>query len=100
MERTDIEKTVALLEATVESTRDAILVVDLNRRIVRYNQRYLTMFGLTRDHVDAGGMAAVDAALRDQLADFDDVMIRSREIWRDPSREMLDKLTFKVGRVF
>jgi len=99
MERPAIEETVALLEATIESTRDAILVIDLNRRIVRCNQRYLTMFGLTRDKVDAGGVEAVDAARRDQLADFDDGMIRSRESGADPSRERLDKLTFKDGRV-
>ncbi|HEY2906990.1 MAG TPA: PAS domain S-box protein [Vicinamibacterales bacterium] len=95
MERSAIEETVAILE----STRDAILVVDLNRRIVRYNQRYLTVFGLTREQLDSGGVDAIVAALRDQMEDFDDLMTRSREIWRDPSREMLDKLTFKDGRV-
>ena len=58
------------------------------------------MFGLTRELVESGGVDAIIAALRDQLEDFDDVMIRSREIWRDPSREMLDKLKFKDGRVF
>ncbi len=100
MERSAIEETVAMLEATLESTRDAILVVDLNRRIIRYNRRYLTIFGLTRDLVESGGVDAIVAALRDQLEDFDDVMTRSREIWRDPSREMLDKLKFKDGRVF
>jgi two-component system cell cycle sensor histidine kinase/response regulator CckA len=100
MERSATEETIAMLEASLESTRDAVLVVDLNRQIVRYNNRYLTIFGLTRELVDSGGVDAIIAALGNQLDDLDDVMARSREIWRDPSREMLDKLKFKDGRVF
>ncbi len=100
MERSATEETVALLEATLESTHDAILVVDLNRRIVRYNRRYLSTFGLTRERLDAGGVDAIFDALGGQLEDVEDVMKRSREIWRDPAREVFDTLKFKDGRVF
>jgi two-component system, cell cycle sensor histidine kinase and response regulator CckA len=99
-ERTAIEETVALLEATLESTRDAILVVDLNGRIIRYNRRYLTIFGLTADLLESGGVDAVRAALADEIEDFDGVMGASRRIWSDPAREVSDTVRFKDGRVF
>jgi two-component system, cell cycle sensor histidine kinase and response regulator CckA len=95
-----IDATVALLEAALESTHDAILIVDLNRRIIRYNLRYLNVFGFTAEQLETGGVDAIIAGLADQLEDFDRVMAVSRAIWSDPSREVFDTLRFKDGRVF
>ena len=41
MRHSTLQETVALLEATLESTHDGIIVLDLSRRIVRHNQHYL-----------------------------------------------------------
>ena len=43
---------IALLEATLEASHDGILVLDLNRRIIHYNRRFLKMFGLTAEELD------------------------------------------------
>src|ERR1700712_3456068 len=40
------EETIALLEATLEASLDGILVLDMSDRVVRFNQRFLHMFGL------------------------------------------------------
>jgi two-component system, cell cycle sensor histidine kinase and response regulator CckA len=97
-DRSPLQATIALLEATLESTHDAILVVDLHRRIVRYNRRYLTLFGITPDELSGGD--AVIAGPGDQLEDADRAMEASRAIWSDPSREVFDTLRLKDGRVF
>jgi PAS domain S-box-containing protein len=60
------EHAVALLEAALEATRDAILVIDADRRVVRCNRRYLAMFGLTAAQIEQG-FDAIAAALHDQL---------------------------------
>ena len=65
------EETIALLKATLESTHDAILVIDLSRRILFYNRRYLQMFGFTADELESGGLNLVLARLSDQLEDED-----------------------------
>ena len=40
--------TLSLLEATIESTADGILVVDRQGRIVRYNQKFAEMWNIPR----------------------------------------------------
>ena len=48
-DRAPLQETIALLKATLDSTHDAILVVDLEQRIIFYNRRYLEMFGFTAE---------------------------------------------------
>src|SRR5437660_668620 len=99
-DRPTVEETIALLEATLDATHDAILVVDLNRCIIRFNRQYLTMFGFTAEELERGGMDLVVARLLDQLEDAGDVRARTRELWDDSSIERLDVLRFKDGRIF
>jgi PAS domain S-box-containing protein len=99
-DRPTLEETVALLEGALESTRDAILIVDLNRRIIRYNTRYLHTFGFTGEELAGGGVTLIDQKLASQLEDPDAVLERSRQLWADPSVEGVDTIRFKDGRVF
>jgi PAS domain S-box-containing protein len=98
--RTALEETIALLEAILEATHDGMLVLDLDRRIVRYNRRYLEMFGLTADALDQGGVAAIVAALEDQLEDPGVLLANSPQLWADLSTAVADFLRFKDGRVY
>jgi two-component system cell cycle sensor histidine kinase/response regulator CckA len=95
-----LQETVALLEATLESTHDGIIVLDLSRRIVRSNQHYLDMFGFTRDELLRGGVDRVLDTLLPQLEDADALAEKSQAIWQHPEREVFDVLRFKDGRVF
>ena len=54
-----------MLEATLEATRDAILVVDLDQRILCFNRRYLDMFGFTAGELERGG---IDSQTREVVA--------------------------------
>jgi PAS domain S-box-containing protein len=98
-DRPTLEETIALLEATLDAAHDAILVVDLNRRVIHFNRRYLTMFGFTAEDLGRGGMDLVMERLLDQLEDPDELRARSHELWADPSTERLDVLRFKDGRI-
>jgi PAS domain S-box-containing protein len=93
-------ETIALLEETLEATHDGLLVLDLDRRIVRYNRPFIRMFGLTAEQVDRDGMDAVAAALSTQVEDAGRLLVNFTESWLDPSIEQLDTLRFKDGRVF
>ena len=99
-DRPTLEETVALLEGALESARDAILVVDLNRRIIRCNTRYVNTFGVTADELERGGVNFISDRLASQLEDPDAVLERSRQLWADPSVEGADTIRFKDGRVF
>jgi two-component system, cell cycle sensor histidine kinase and response regulator CckA len=99
-DRPTLEETIALLEATLEATHDGIVVVDLNRRVILHNKQYLKMFGITADDVERGGVDGLIETLSPQLEDLEAVLLRSREIWSDPSTEVVDVLRFKDGRIY
>jgi PAS domain S-box-containing protein len=91
--------TIALLEATLEASKDGILVVDLHRHVVHCNMQYLRMFGLTREFVERG-VDAIVAAMLPELENADYVSDHSHAIWSEPELEVMDVLRFKDGRVF
>jgi len=98
--RPTLEETIALLEATLEATHDGIVVVDLDRRVIRHNRQYLKMFDLTADDLERGGVDGLIETLSPQLEDLEDVLLRSHAIWSDPSSEAMDTLRFKDGRIY
>ena len=99
MDRPTLEQTIALLEATLDATHDAILVTDLDRRVIHSNRQFLEMFGLTRDAVEAGGLDLVVQRLSEQLDDRDDALARAQDLGLDLASRRLDVLRFKDGRI-
>ncbi len=95
--KTTLEETVALLESILEATHDAIVVVNLDRDIVRYNPKFLQMFRLTAEQVEKGVVAA---AVMEQLEDPGQLLTISSQFWMDPPTEVIDLLRFKDGRVY
>lgn len=43
---TELQKTLSLLNATIESTRDGILVVDLTGKIINFNTKFVDMWNI------------------------------------------------------
>lgn len=92
-----LEETVSLLTAALESIHDPIVVLDLDRRVVRYNRAYLEAFGLTVDELATRGFDAILEAGDRVLADSAQVSA----FWRTPAdRVVRDTLHFLDGRVF
>jgi PAS domain S-box-containing protein len=98
--KTTLEETIAQLESTLDATHDGILVLDLDRNIVRYNQQYLQMFRLTAEAVAERGAQAIIDAGAEQLEDADQMLLAPGPLWTDPSKEADDMLRFKDGRVY
>jgi two-component system cell cycle sensor histidine kinase/response regulator CckA len=98
--RISADETVALLEETLEATHVGLLVLDLERRIVRYNRQFIQMFGLTEEELDRRGVEAVVAALSTQVEDAADLLVNWPAARTNPSITVLDTLRFKDGRVY
>ena len=99
-DRTTLEETIALLEATLEATHDGILVLDLDRRVIRYNRVLSEMLRLPADAI---GTVDADELLRGVVSELDDPAAferRSKELWSDLSATVTDVLRFKDGRVY
>lgn len=95
-----LEATVALLEATLDATHEAILVADRHGRIVRYNRHLLKMFGVTAEELDTIGAQAIVDAISKQVDDAETFFLNARDVWRDTAVEVLDTIRFRDGRVF
>jgi len=96
----EARKSLSLLEATLESTTDGILVVDLNGHIVSYNQRFAEMWRISPEVLQTHDDDRVLAFVIEQLADPQAFLDKVRELYASPEAESMDLLTFRDGRVF
>jgi PAS domain S-box-containing protein len=93
------ERSLSLLEATLESTADGILVADLAGRATRFNQKFSAMWRVPRELLAAGDDRAL-ASVLDQLEEPQSFLAGVRELYARPEAESLDTLRFRDGRVF
>jgi PAS domain S-box-containing protein len=94
------EQALSLLKATLESTADGLLVVDLNGRIVAYNFKFVQMWRIPEDVLSSGDDNSALAFVQDQLKEPEKFLGKVRELYDQPEAESFDVLEFKDGRIF
>ena len=95
-----LELSTSLLQATLDATADGILVVDRDGRSTAYNARFLELWRLPPELVDAADDGAMIAAVLDQLHDPEAFQAKIQELYADCEAESHDVLRFRDGRVF
>ncbi len=90
----------SLLQWTLESTADGILVVDLNGKIVSLNNRFAQMWNIPKEILDTGDDNQALSFVLDQLKDPKGFLNKVIELYAQPEAESFDVLEFKDGRVF
>ena len=96
----DLRGTLSLLTATLESTADGILVVDLAGKIVSLNRRFAAMWRIPQEILEARDDDQAIGFVLSQLKDPDHFVAKVRELYAVPDAESFDVLEFKDGRVF
>ena len=91
---------ISLLNATLDSTNDGILVADRDGRIVNFNQKFLDMWGLSEAVETSQEHTQLLTRVIDQLKDPTGFLRRLKEIYAEPDAESCDVIEFKDGRVF
>lgn len=90
----------SVLQATLDSTADGILVVDNEERIVHYNRRFQEMWKIPplalQSREDEKALAAVLSQLKDPAA----FIAKVRELYSKPDAVSYDELHFKDGKIF
>jgi PAS domain S-box-containing protein len=86
------------LEATLEATADAILVVDAAGRTVGFNRRYLEMWGLTEAIRDRS-LDEIRSHLKDQMVDPDGYLERGQWLDDHPEAGAHDIMELRDGRI-
>lgn len=94
------ERTLSILQATLESTEDGILVVRKSNEIAVYNRKFLDMWGLTEEEIagmDAMGM--IDYAMS-RIGSQDEFRTRIMRYYEQPDKEGFGVVELHDGRVF
>jgi signal transduction histidine kinase/ActR/RegA family two-component response regulator len=90
----------SLLEATLESTADGILVVNRNGEIVSFNRRFVELWRIPKSLVNTSEDARMLDYVVKQLKDPEAFLSKVRELYSKPHEEGYDILQFKDSRVF
>lgn len=97
----ELERSVSLFRATLESTADGILVLDkTGKNIVTFNQRFLAMWHIPPALANSGNDEDLLKLVLKQLKDPQGFLARVKALYRDPKAEDYDMLEFEDGRLF
>jgi diguanylate cyclase (GGDEF)-like protein/PAS domain S-box-containing protein len=95
-----LKRTLSLVEATLDATADAVLVINHQNQVVRFNARFLGMAGLTAEQLQGRSADWLRAHLGRLLVNADQVARVATNAHLEPDGETLDELCFADGRVF
>jgi diguanylate cyclase (GGDEF)-like protein len=96
----ELRETSSLLNATLESTADGILVVGTDRTITSFNSQFAEMWRLPTNLVAARNDQRLIDYVADQFADPGAFVARVDDLYAQPEAESSDTLEFADGRVF
>ena len=95
----ELEKLIAELRATLESTADGILVTDLDGAIRSYNHLFAKLWGLPEDLLTQRDDAAIYSWMDKCMVDAGHYMERLGTIARSPLMEATDVLVLRSGKI-
>jgi PAS domain S-box-containing protein len=95
-----LQHTVSLLNATLDSTADGILVVSNEGKVTSCNKKFIEMWHLSCDSSIGKEDKAVLERVIDQLQSPSDFLEKVRSLYTDLSATSFDVLYFKDGRIF
>ena len=88
-----------LLTTAMETSPDAILVVDDAGRIASFNQRFVELWRIPSAMVEAGNDAPVLAAVAEQVRDREEFLTRIRYLYNHPGEQAYDEILTADARV-
>jgi diguanylate cyclase (GGDEF)-like protein/PAS domain S-box-containing protein len=96
----EVLQAVTLLQSTLDSTADGILVIGDGGRIVSYNQRFLEMWHLPQQAMDSGDDRRALQAVVGQLVAPEEFLRTFETLVKRPDAESFDVLELTDGRRF
>ncbi len=96
----ELERSRALLHATLEATADGILAVTTAGELISFNEKLVQMWGIYEEVRNSRDRTVRLAFLTKQVKDPSAFLQRVKEIYSDAESEGCDILEFKDGRIF
>ena len=95
----ETRRSVSLLQSTLESTADGILVVDRQGKIVSWNRRFTQIWAVPYEALEQSDDAPLIASVLDRLKDPQSFLAKVQELYSRPQDESFDVLEFADGSV-
>ena len=95
-----LNHSLSLLEGTLESTIDGILVVDQNGKIQKFNKKFIELWRIPEFIIKTRNDDAALNYVLSQLKYPENFINKVKELYKDTMAESIDLLEFKDGRVF
>jgi len=96
----EVRKAVTLLESTLDSTADGILVIGDGGRILTYNKRFVDMWRIPLELLEASDDRGLITCVLDQLLDPHHFLRTIDTLYAQPEAESFELIEFKDGRRF
>ncbi len=95
-----LQQALSLVRATLESTADGILVVDVAGRWAGHNQKFREMWNIPAELAESGDDDRALEYVLSQLESPGDFLGKVRELYAAPEASSFDEIRFRDGRVF
>jgi PAS domain S-box-containing protein len=95
----ELKRSNSLLNATLEATKDGILVVGRDRRISSFNRKFLELWKIPYSLAMKMDDRILQEFVQGQLKDPQGFAARVEELYRVPYADSFDELEFKDGRI-
>ena len=95
-----LKQSMSLLQATLESTADGILVVDKSGKITSYNRQFAEMWRIPDEIVASRDDNLALNHVLEQLKDPNTFISKVRELYAHPDDSSFDVLEFRDGKIF
>jgi PAS domain S-box-containing protein len=100
-ERTgELQHSLSLLSASLESTVDGILIEDRQGKIARWNQKFAGMWEIPEDVLSNLDVEKAIGHVLTQLADPEQFVSKIRELHEHPEQTSFDQIELTCGSVF
>jgi PAS domain S-box-containing protein len=96
---TELALSLSMMQATLDSTTDAIVVTDLNGNVRDFNEKYAKMMGVSREQLKAADVHKLRLKFSQRFKDPEGFVAQVREIYRTKPTETFDVLEWKDGTI-
>ncbi len=96
----ELKKNLSLMASTLEATAEGILVVDLNNKIVTWNQHFIEMWQIPDDIINSKDNEKLISFVSKQLSNPDDFTTSTKSMNLKPEVKNFDILEFADGRIY
>ncbi len=96
----ELERSLALLLGTLESTGDGILATKNGETIVTFNRRFVEMFGIPEEVIAERSLTAVLPLMLEQFKDPEQYLCQAKDLMAEADAEAYGVFDLKDGRIF